>query len=75
MQTKQHLSEWCDGFSSAAIMMMFTSFIAADPLYDNEDSRADFSDFWLNDNRWLFANVKSDDKKVSIISHLVVIES
>ncbi|KAG1823074.1 hypothetical protein EV424DRAFT_1346545 [Suillus variegatus] len=65
--TKQHLSEWCDGFSSAAIMMMFTSFIVADPLYDNEDSRADFSDFWLNDNRWLFANVKSDNKKYSAI--------
>lgn len=63
MQTKQRLSEWRGGFASAAVMM-FTTFVAADPLYDNEDSRADFADFWLEDNRWLFANVESDDKKV-----------
>ncbi|KAG1852515.1 hypothetical protein F4604DRAFT_1933663 [Suillus subluteus] len=61
--TKQHLSEWCGGFGSAAVMM-FTTFMAADPLYDNEDSRADFADFWLEDNRWLFTNIESDDKKL-----------
>ncbi|KAG1827510.1 uncharacterized protein BJ212DRAFT_1474658 [Suillus subaureus] len=61
--TKQCLSEWCGGFGSAAVMM-FTTFMAADLLYDNEDSRADFADFWLEDNRWLFANIESDDKKL-----------
>ncbi|KAG0698636.1 hypothetical protein DFH29DRAFT_877863 [Suillus ampliporus] len=60
--TKQRLSEWRGGFGSA-VVMMFTTFMAADPLYNNEDQRADFADFWLEDNRWLFANVESDDKK------------
>ncbi|KAG2090576.1 hypothetical protein BD769DRAFT_1395791 [Suillus cothurnatus] len=61
--TKQRLSEWRGGFGSAAVMM-FTTFMAADPLYNNEDQRADFADFWLEDNRWLFANIDSDDKKL-----------
>ncbi|KAG2132164.1 hypothetical protein BD769DRAFT_1386454 [Suillus cothurnatus] len=62
--TKQCLSEWHGGFGSAAVMM-FTTFMAADPLYNNEDQHADFADFWLKDNRWLFANIDSDDKKMS----------
>jgi len=66
MQTKQRLSEWRGGFGSAAVMM-FTTFMAADPLYNNEDQHADFADFWLEDNRWLFANIDSDDKKVRVV--------
>ncbi|KAG1883580.1 hypothetical protein F4604DRAFT_1677347 [Suillus subluteus] len=59
---KQRLSEWHGGFGSAAVMMI-TSLMAADPLYESEDNRAGFADFWLADNKFLFLDVDSDNKK------------
>ncbi|KAG0701314.1 hypothetical protein DFH29DRAFT_1000379 [Suillus ampliporus] len=59
---KQHLSEWRGGFGSAAVMMI-TSLMAADPLYESEDNRVGFADFWLADNKFLFGDVDSDNKK------------
>ncbi|KAG1819387.1 hypothetical protein DFJ58DRAFT_739437 [Suillus subalutaceus] len=59
---KQRLSEWRSGFGSAAIMMI-TSLMAADPLYESEDNRVGFADFWLADNKFLFGDVDSDNKK------------
>ncbi|KAG2110724.1 hypothetical protein BD769DRAFT_1392187 [Suillus cothurnatus] len=59
---KQHLSEWRGGFGSAAVMMI-TSLMAADPLYESEDNRVGFADFWLEDNKFLFGDVDSDNKK------------
>ncbi|KAG1888050.1 hypothetical protein F4604DRAFT_1915951 [Suillus subluteus] len=59
---KQRLSEWRGGFGSAAVMMI-TSLMAADPLYESEDNRAGFADFWLADNKFLFLDVDSDNKK------------
>jgi len=59
------LSEWRGGFGSAAVMMI-TSLMAADPLYETENSRTDFAEFWLADNRFLFADIDSDNKKVCI---------
>ncbi|KAG2153702.1 uncharacterized protein EDB93DRAFT_1248603 [Suillus bovinus] len=47
---KQHLSEWCGGFGSAAIMMI-TSLMVADLLYEAEDSHISLWD------------VESDNKK------------
>ena len=45
---------------------MITSLMAADPLYETENSRTDFAEFWLADNRFLFADIDSDNKKVCI---------
>ncbi|KAG1875765.1 hypothetical protein F4604DRAFT_1680644 [Suillus subluteus] len=59
---KQRLSEWHGGFGSAAVMMI-TTLMAASPLYESEDSRVGFANFWLEDNRFLFEDVDSDDKK------------
>ncbi|KAG2084605.1 uncharacterized protein F5147DRAFT_782425 [Suillus discolor] len=59
---KQRLSEWRGGFGSAAVMMIM-SLMAASPLYESEDSRVGFANFWLEDNRFLFGDVDSDDKK------------
>lgn len=59
---KQRLSEWRGGFGSAAIMMI-TSLMAADPLYKSEDNHVGFADFWLEDNKFLFGDVDSDNKK------------
>ncbi|KAG1737733.1 hypothetical protein EDB19DRAFT_1909495 [Suillus lakei] len=59
---KQCLSEWHSGFGSAAVMMI-TSLMAADPLYESEDNRVGFTDFWLEDNKFLFGDVDSDNKK------------
>ncbi|KAG2158763.1 uncharacterized protein EDB93DRAFT_1100386 [Suillus bovinus] len=59
---KQHLSEWRGGFGSAAVMMI-TSLMAADPLYESEDNHVEFADFWLEDNKFLFGDVDSDNKK------------
>lgn len=49
--------------------MMFTSLMAADPLlYNTAASCADFASFWLEGNRFLFADVKADDKKVRTLA-------
>jgi hypothetical protein len=47
---------------------MFTSLMAADPLYETEASCAEFALCWLEGNRFLFVDVESDDKKVSAIT-------
>ncbi|KAG1819101.1 uncharacterized protein BJ212DRAFT_1298368 [Suillus subaureus] len=59
---KQCLSEWHGGFGSTAIMMI-TSLMAVDPLYESEDNCVEFTDFWLEDNKFLFGDVDSDNKK------------
>ncbi|KAG0695195.1 hypothetical protein DFH29DRAFT_1005678 [Suillus ampliporus] len=59
---KQHLSEWHGRFGSAAVMMI-TSLMAADLLYESEDSCVDFANFWQADNKFLFEDVDSDNKK------------
>ncbi|KAG2741643.1 hypothetical protein P692DRAFT_20686872, partial [Suillus brevipes Sb2] len=59
---KQRLSEWRSGFGSAAVMMI-TSLMAVSPIYESEDSRVGFANFWLEDNRFLFGDVDSDDKR------------
>jgi len=61
------LSEWRGGFGSAAVMM-FTSLMAADPLYETEASCIEFALCWLEGNRFLFADVESDDRKVCAIA-------
>ncbi|KAG1725316.1 hypothetical protein EDB19DRAFT_1616390, partial [Suillus lakei] len=55
-------AEWHGGFGSTAVMMI-TSLMAADPLYESEDNRVGFADFWLEDNKFLFGDVDSDNKK------------
>ncbi|KAG1848765.1 hypothetical protein DFJ58DRAFT_729799 [Suillus subalutaceus] len=70
--TKQRLSEWRSGFGSAAVMM-FTTFMAADPLYNNEDSCADFADFWLEDNRWLSQTLNQMTKRFVASNHSMFI--
>ncbi|KAG0703602.1 hypothetical protein DFH29DRAFT_874416 [Suillus ampliporus] len=59
---KQHLSEWHSGFGSAAVMMIM-SLMAVSPLYESEDSHIDFTNFWLEDNRFLFGDVNSNNKR------------
>lgn len=60
------MSEWRGGFGSTAVMMI-TSLMAADPLYESEDNRVEFADFWLEDNKFLFGDVDSDNKKVCVV--------
>ncbi|KAG2052554.1 hypothetical protein BDR06DRAFT_972941 [Suillus hirtellus] len=67
---KQCLSEWCSEFGSVAVMMIM-SLMAASPLYKSEDSHISFANFWLEDNRFLFGDVNSDDKKVKCILNLL----
>ncbi|KAG2031365.1 hypothetical protein BDR03DRAFT_1016192 [Suillus americanus] len=49
-------------FWSAAVMMV-TSLMAVSPIYESEDSRVGFANFWLEDNRFLIGDVDSGDKR------------
>ncbi|KAG2105105.1 uncharacterized protein F5147DRAFT_775425 [Suillus discolor] len=57
---KQCLSEWRGGFGSAAVMII-TSLMASDSTYETDQEHIDFAKFWLEDNRFLFSDISSDD--------------
>ncbi|KAG0693444.1 hypothetical protein DFH29DRAFT_1007285 [Suillus ampliporus] len=61
--SKEQLSEWRNGFGSAAIMILM-SFMASDTAaFSTYEERSAFANFHLDGNRFLFEDASADDKK------------
>ncbi|KAG2135988.1 hypothetical protein DEU56DRAFT_913078 [Suillus clintonianus] len=58
----QRMTEWRGGITSATILMI-TSLVSSDKAYATEDGRRQLGEFWLQDNRFLFANISADNKQ------------
>jgi hypothetical protein len=56
--------EWRGGIASASIGMI-TSLVASDEAYATVEGRRQLGEFWLEDNRFLFADISAGDKQVS----------